>query len=128
MAGELRKSILEYDDIERETIEVPQWGNKKVEIRGMTSKERAKLLKNSTRDGSVDMVRWFPDLIIATVYDPESGEKVFEQADRAAINEKSGAAISEISEVAARLSGLGETDVEIAKEELSVGTQSPDST
>lgn len=124
MAGEpqktglLRKEILEKDDIIAEDLEVSEWGIT-IEVRGMSSKERAKLLKASTIDGTVDMVRWFPDLIIATVYDPETGEKVFERADRDAVNAKSGAAIAAIAEVAARLSGLGETDVEIAKEELS---------
>ena len=127
MAGELRKTILETDDIEREVIEVPEW-NTEIEVRGMSSKERAKLLRASTRNGEVDMVRWFPDLIIATSYDPETGEKIFEPADRDAVNEKSGAAISAISEVAARLSGLGEADVEIAKEELSGEILNPDST
>ena len=127
MASELRQTILEADDIESEIVEVPEWGIK-VEVRGMTSKERAKLLKVSAKGGEVDMVTWFPDLIIATIYDPETGEKVFEPADRDAINAKSGAAISAISDISARLSGLGESDVEIAKEELLNETQKPDST
>jgi hypothetical protein len=118
MAGELKKSILEFDDIESEVVSVPQWGDKKVEVRGMTSKERAKLLKVSAATGEVDMEKWFPDLLIATLYDPESGEKIFERADRAAINAKSGAAVSLLADIASRLSGLGESDVAVAKEEL----------
>lgn len=118
MAGELKKSILEFDDIESEIVPVPQWDNKKIEVRGMTSKERAKLLKASAATGDVDMEKWFPDLLIATLHDPETGEKIFERADRAAINAKSGAAVSLLADVAARLSGLGESDVAAAKEEL----------
>lgn len=127
MASALRQTILNADDIVKEVVDVPEWGIK-IEVRGMTAKERAKLLKSSATSGEVNMVTWFPDLIIATAYDPETGEKVFEPADRDAINAKSGAAVSALSDVAARLSGLGETDVQIAKEELSSGTQSLDST
>jgi len=127
MAGELRKTILETDDIESEIIDVPEWGLK-VEVRGMSSKQRAKLLKSSTQDGTVNMMTWFPDLLIATVFDPESGEQVFERADRDAINAKSGAAVSAIADVAARLSGLGDDDVQAAKEGLSGDSLNPDST
>ena len=134
MAGELRKTALESDDIESELIDVPEWhakGSDKplvFEVRGMSSKERSKLLKSATRDGEVQMEQWFPDLIIATVFDPETGEQVFERADRAALNAKSGAVISAIADVSARLSGLGDTDVQAAKEELSGETLNPDST
>jgi len=127
MAGELRKTILETDDIQSEVIDVPEWGIK-VEVRGMSSKDRAKLLKSAARDGEVNMEAWFPDLLIATVFDPESGEQVFERADRDAINAKSGAAVSAIADVAARLSGLGDTDVQVAKEELSEKVLKPGST
>lgn len=116
--GQLRKDILEYEDIVTEIVEVPEWGNKRIEVRGMTSKERAKLLKASASTGEVDMEKWFPDLLIATLYDPKTGEKIFERADRSAINEKSGSAVSLLADVASRLSGLGESDVVVAKEEL----------
>jgi hypothetical protein len=117
MAGELRKTIFEADDIESEIVEIPQWGVK-IEVRGMTSKERAKLLKSTSVNGEVDFDRWFPDLIIATAHDPETGEKVFEAADRDMLNTKSGAAITRLAETASRLSGLGEADVDAAKEDL----------
>lgn len=127
MAGELRKTILEADDIAAENIEVEEWGIT-IQVRGMSGKERAKLLKGATTGGEVNMEKWFPDLLIATVHDPETGEKVFEPADRDALNAKSGSAIAAIADVAARLSGLGETDVQLAKEELSGETLNPDST
>ena len=126
-SNELRKAILEADDIETEVVDVPQWGVK-VEVRGMTSKERAKLLRSTTVDGQVDFNRWFPDLLIATIHDPESGDRIFTQADRDALNQKSGAAISHLADVAARLSGLGDSDLTDAKEELSEGIPSHDST
>ena len=127
MASELRKTILEADDIGIELVEVPEWGTT-IEVRGMDGTQRAKLLKGAAAGGEVDMEKWFPDLLIATVFDPENGEKVFERADRDALNAKSGAAIAAIADVSARLSGLGATDMQIAKEELSEEILNPDST
>lgn len=116
MATQLRQTILEAKDIESEQVEVPEWGVT-VEVRGMSAKERSKLLRASTgKDGNVDFQKWFPLLVIATTYDPDTGEQVFELADRDALNEKSGNAISLIAEVASRLSGLGDQNVEAAKE------------
>ena len=126
MAGELRKTILETDDIV--SVLVPEWGGITIEVRAMNGKERAKLLKGAAAGGEVNMEKWFPDLLIATVHDPTTGEKVFEPADRDAINAKSGAAIAAIADVSARLSGLGESDLQAAKEELSSETPKLDST
>ena len=55
MAGELRKTILEADDIIAEDVEVPEWDTT-VEVRGMSGKERAKLLKGAAAGGEVNMV------------------------------------------------------------------------
>lgn len=116
MASELKKTILEYEDIQEKIIEVPEWGNIKVLVRGMSSGARAKLLENaSNAGGKVDMTNWFSDLVIATAHDPDTGERIFEPADRDALKNKNGAAISRITEVATRLSGLADSAVEDAK-------------
>jgi hypothetical protein len=116
MATELRKSIFEADDIGREVVDVPEW-EVKVEVRGMNGKARATFLRRATNpaDGTLEYEKFYPELLIATIHDPESGEKVFESADRDAINEKSGAALERLALVAQRLSGLGAADVEAAK-------------
>lgn len=114
MASELRKSILEADDIPHEMLKIPEWGVE-VEVRGMNGLERAGFLRRATGDdGEVAYERFYPELVIATVFD-ESGQKVFEPADRDAINAKSGAALERIASVAQRLSGLGSVDLEEAK-------------
>lgn len=104
----LRESILAFDDIESETVEVPQWGGIKVEVRGMSGKERAGLMKRAMVDGELDFERLYPLLIVATVFDPESGDKVFSEKDLNALNEKSGAALEHVGKVAARLSGMNQ--------------------
>jgi len=116
MAEESLKSrILNADDIPVEVIEVPEWDDIKIEIRGMNGKERAGFLRRTTADGGeVSFEKFYPELLIATVFDPETGEKVFAPADRDNINTKSGAALERVATVAQRHSGLGATDVEEA--------------
>jgi len=128
MASELKKSILDYEDIPEETIEIEEWGGIKLLIKGMTGKSRANFLKRaSDDDGNIAYDRFYPELIIATVYDPESQEPVFEGADRTALNQKSGAALEAVARVSQRLSGLGVEDVEEAKKDSS-GTKKTVST
>ena len=86
MASELRKQILEVDDIQMEPVVVTEWGDLEVEVRGMSGLERAGFLKRSTdKDGDVAFERFYPELLIATCFvppangeDPGSGEKLFE--------------------------------------------------
>lgn len=118
MATELRKTILEADDIERQLVEVPQWGVK-IEVRGMTGRQRSNFMKRVASGGSdVDFEKFYAELIIATSFDPESGDQVFEAADRDAINQKSGAALQVLADVAMRLSGLESGAVENAKQDF----------
>lgn len=125
MASELRKSIFEIDDIPEEIVPVPEWGDIKILVRGMTGLSRANFLKRSTdANGEVAFDRFYAELIIATSFDPEDGEKLFEGADREALNAKSGLALERIARVAQRLSGLGATDLEEAKKDSAETTSS----
>ena len=119
MASELRSTVLESDDIEIETIHVPQW-DVDLLIVGMSGKARANFLKRSSRQGEVDLERFYPELIIQTCFDPaDPTERVFEQADREALSAKSGAALEFVASAALRLSGMGPKSVEEAVEGLS---------
>ncbi len=120
MASELKKSILDYDDIPEEEIEVEEWGGIKILVKGMTGKSRANFLKRATGgDGNIEYDRFYAELLIATAYDPKTNEPIFEGADRSAINEKSGAALETVARVSQRLSGLGSEDVDESKKDSS---------
>lgn len=41
--------LLDFDDIREEVLEVPEWGNKKVRIRGLTLQQMAALATKATR-------------------------------------------------------------------------------
>lgn len=118
MASELRKLILEVDDIPSEVVVIPEWGDAKILVRGMNGKQRAKFLERSTGpDGNVKFDHFYVELIMATAHDPDSEEIIFEPADRDTLNSKSGKALERLAMVAQRLSGLGAADVEEAKKD-----------
>lgn len=104
--SKIREQILAARDIRSETVAVPEWGVT-VEVRGLTGTQRARLMKNGfDARGAVDFERLYPELIIASVFDPETGEPVFGDADREALNAKSGAALEQVAQAAMRISGL----------------------
>lgn len=105
MAKSLRERILSAQDIQSERVHVPEW-DVEVEVRSMTGAQRARVLQGATVDGEVDLERLYPILLIETVYDPETGEPVFEAADRDALNAKNSGALERIAKVAMRLSGI----------------------
>lgn len=118
MASELRATVLESDDIESEEITIDQWGVTLL-VKGMSGGDRAKFIKRSSRGGEVDLERFYPEVVIATCFDPANpDEKVFEPADRDALSAKSGAALEQVATMALRLSGMTQTAVKDEVESL----------
>src|SRR5690606_8056060 len=101
----LRERILSAQDIQSERVHVPEW-DVEVEVRSMTGQQRAAVLKGATVDGEIDLEKLYPILLIETTYDPESGERIFNPADRDALNAKNSGALERIAKVAMRLSGI----------------------
>jgi len=113
--SDLRGTILNAVDIQEELVEVPEWGVT-VLVRGMTGKQRSRFLRAATNEaGEVSFDRFYPELVIATTYDPDSRTVLFGPADRDALNEKSATALERLANVATRLSGLSSREVEDAK-------------
>lgn len=102
----LRDRILSADDIGKEMFHIPQW-NVDVEVRTMSAVQRSRMLQTCTLpDGSVDLDRLYPMLIIATVYDPETSLPIFDREDLALLQEKSASAIEVIAQKAMQMSGM----------------------
>jgi hypothetical protein len=113
--SKLREQILNAKDIKSEKVNVDEWGVA-VEVRGMTGKSRADLMNNSMKDnGKMDFEKLYPELLISCTYDPDTGDRVFQQADRDALNNKSSGALEKVAKVAMKLSGLDPDDVEKAE-------------
>lgn len=107
----LRSQILNSNDIKSEMVTIEEWGVT-VEVKSLTSKKRANVLSESMDGkGRMDFEKLYPDLVIASTYDPETHDAVFQMADRDLLNEKSGGALEKIAQVVLRLSGLDKESV-----------------
>lgn len=111
MAIDLRNTILSSDDITRELVEVPEWGVT-IQLRAMTALERTNLTEGNTDTSALDLGRMYANVVIATVYDPETEAPVFTFADRDAIMSKNGAVIDRLAQKALGSSGVGDKAVE----------------
>lgn len=102
----LRDRILSADDIGRETLVVPEWGVD-LEVRTLSAVQRSRMLKTcTTPDGGVDLERLYPMLVVATVFDPDTGEQVFTEDDLHTLQEKSASAIEAVAQKAMQMSGM----------------------
>lgn len=97
-----------------EDVPVPEWGGT-VRVKALTAKERdafeAGLVvgKGKNRRVSIDNVR--AQLVAASVVDAD-GKQMFKPADAEWLGDQSAAAINRVYEVAGRLSGVSDDDVE----------------
>lgn len=101
----LRDQILQANDIQKELVEVPEWGVT-VEVRGMSGADRARIFDTVSKDGDVKAGELYVETVMATTFDPETGARLFDESDRTALMEKSAQAIDRLSEVGLRLSGM----------------------
>lgn len=103
----LRETILAKDDISTEMIEIPEWGVT-IEVRGMNGADRSAILDRAANDdsGRVGFQQMYVETVIATAFDPETGEKVFTDDDRDVLLTKNAAALDRLATVGMRLSGM----------------------
>lgn len=115
----LRDRIIAVDDSQREIVMIPEWGFE-VEIRGMSGASRASMTQDTAdNNGNVNFNKMMPNLIVGSIYDPETGEQVFDDADASTVMAKSGSALDRIMTVAMRLSGFGADAIEEAGKDFS---------
>lgn len=105
-----RDDILKADDGRTEEVEIPEWGGT-VLVRGMTGAERDRFEMSVLERGHGG--RMVPNpanmraKVIARCVVDGDGNRLFTDADIAALGEKNGAALDRVFSVASRLSGLG---------------------
>lgn len=124
-----RDAILAAQDIQTEEVQVPEWRGS-VMVRGMTGTERdafeASVLTGKGRNRDVNLKNFRARLIVKSVVNGK-GERMFTRADIDALGQKSAAAIARVFDVATRLSGMSDEDVEELTKNSEDG-QSEDST
>ena len=94
------------DRKESETVDIDIW-DCQIEIRTMSAKQRADILeKVMDKDGKINSNKLTPHMIIASCFDPETGERVFSDEDSEWLMDKSSGPIEKIMSIAMKMSGL----------------------
>jgi hypothetical protein len=121
----LRERFFAVADITTEIVDLGPPYDMKVEVRSMSGLERARTLQSWTGGGDkIDPEKLYPAIIIATVYDPETGERLFHPGDEDELNARSAVVLEQLATVALRLSGMAEG---LTPGEASAETDSSDS-
>lgn len=115
MSGLLgREAILAASDAATEDVEVPEWGGT-VRVRGLSGIERdefeSSMLVKRGKHRDVSLLNARAKLVSLSVVD-DAGARVFSDRDVAELGNKSAAALTRVYEVASRLSGLSDEDVD----------------
>lgn len=115
----LRDQILNSQDIQKESVTVPEWGAT-LEMRGMTGAERTRIMDLAMDSGgALNLQTVYPEIVISTAFDPETGAKVFSPEDRAALLSKSANALDRVALVGMRLSGFTQESADAAGKDSS---------
>jgi hypothetical protein len=109
-----KEAILTADDVQFEDVEVPEWEGK-VRVRSLAGIERdaleASMIEGKGKNANVNLANLRAKLVARSIVD-EEGKRVFEDQDIAALGRKSAAALNRVYEVAQRLSGITQEDVD----------------
>lgn len=123
-----KSAILGASDLKVEDVPVPAWGGT-VRVRTMNGIERdafrASLAAAEGEGAALPIGKFSAALLVATCVD-ESGQRLFDDHDMAALQAKSAASLDAPAAVAMRLNGLGGSAVEAAVKNSASG-QSDDS-
>lgn len=111
----LRDQIFAADDILTETVWIPEW-NVTIEVRGMTGADRTRILEQAVdpTNGGVNLKFVYPQIVMASCFDPTTGERVFDENDADALLSKSAQALDRLAEVGMRLGGFTKESAEDA--------------
>lgn len=102
------------DELPTETVDIPEWGGQ-VRVQGMTGRQRdrfeAGLLERRGRVDvpNVDNIR---AKVVAACLVDEDGTRLFNDPDADELGDYPAAIIERIYKVAARLSGIGDDDID----------------
>ncbi len=107
-------AMLGQVDLERETVDVPEWGCRVI-VRGMTAAERDAFEQSTFemkgKNVKFNLANVRARLVAACCVD-EHGQRVFGDDQVAALGAKSGKAVDRLYAVAQRLCGMRKEDIE----------------
>ena len=104
--SKLKEKIKSAQDIRTELITIPEW-DMSIEVRTMRAIDRARVLKNCVdNSGKVIGEKFQAGLVIASCYDPETKERIFDDEDFDLLMEKAAGPVELLAGTAMSLSGL----------------------
>lgn len=122
-----RDAILKVDDLDSEWVPVPEWGGE-VLVKALTGRERDAFEASCQQERPILDARGKPvkgrtemvynrqnvraKLVVRSIVDDQTGERMFTDGDAEHLGKKSAAALDRVFEVAAKLSRLGDDDIE----------------
>jgi len=109
------KILAIQEDTPSEVVSVPEW-DVEVLVRGFSLGAKddfmASIIDPETRKPNVKAFN--VGILVGTSYDPESGAKLFTEADIPLLKQRSAAAVQRLVDAGTRLSGLTDDAVEVA--------------
>lgn len=113
-----QKDILDVEDLETQTIDIPEWGGV-VRLKTMTGSERdsyeASLFNGDGKKQKMDLRNVRAKLVGRVLID-DNGVRLFSDSQIAILGNKSAAALDKIFAVAQKMNGFSDKDIEdIAK-------------
>jgi hypothetical protein len=109
-----KDQILGAQDIQREEVQVPEWGGM-VLVQGLDGAQRdafeESMIKGKGKNATVNLANLRAKLVARSVVD-EDGKRVFDDAEITSLAKKSAAALDRVFTVAQRLSGINQDDVD----------------
>lgn len=109
-----KADILQAQDIKTESVDVPEWGGQVI-VRALDGTERdaleASMIQGKGKNAQVNLTNLRAKLVARSLVD-EHGARLFEDGDIPALAKKSASALNRVYEVAQRLSGITQEDVD----------------
>lgn len=109
-----KETILAADDIQYEDVPVPEWGGV-VRVKSLMGNERdgleASMIVGKGKNAQVNLENLRAKLVARSCVD-ENGKRIFDDTDIPALARKSALALNRVYEVAQRLSGITQEDVD----------------
>jgi hypothetical protein len=115
MAFLSKEQILAAQDLPTEVVPVPEWGGD-VMVQGLTGTERdafeASLTIQKGKSTQWNLQNTRAKLVQKSIVNPDTKGRMFSEAEIGVLGRKSAVALERVFDVARRLSGLTEQDVE----------------
>ena len=105
-----KQQILESKDIESEVVKVPEWGGD-VMVKGLSLADKDEWADSILTDGKANM-KGATARLCALCICGEDGKPMFSSTDITSLQAKSAKALDRVFQVAQRLSGIGQKDIE----------------